>query len=418
MRNELNQHGVENLYVRRDRRTRTGVACQYKDPRFGFKEFTGVMQYRGLGSDVTQAIETARKLNACLIPLVASAKVTLIVNTAKTSSKSIKLSSWLSQYTAIQEEKLKSGALKPNTWKVRRGLINRINKAHGKYKLETINTKLVKAFLDTYIKEGKVRSAQAVRSVYIDIFTEAAQAGEVESMFNPAKTTKKPVAKVTKSRLSLSQFEQISAQFDYEPFKLASLLALVTAQRRTDLCLLRKFKGSDWEERLNKYKENPNHFIDTSDAGDSFQKLVKFAPYSYIENDYLYVFQLKTGKLLKIPLALKLNVIDQSIHDVIKLTHHNIKSDFVLHHTACRSKAKIGDAVSPILLTRHFKNARDKTGIKWTCTPASFHEIRSLSERLYREQGIDTRLLCGHSEQKMTDAYNDLRGSDWQIVKI
>jgi hypothetical protein len=49
---------------------------------------------------------------------------------------------------------------------------------------------------------------------------------------------------------------------------------------------------------------------------------------------------------------------------------------------------------------------------------ATFHEIRSLSERLYREQGVDTRLLCGQSHQKMTDRYNDLRGSDWSKLII
>ena len=44
--------------------------------------------------------------------------------------------------------------------------------------------------------------------------------------------------------------------------------------------------------------------------------------------------------------------------------------------------------------------------------PPSLHECRSLSERLYRAQGIDTRTLLGHKRQQMTDVYNDLRGLD------
>ncbi|MBZ8693840.1 integrase [Escherichia coli] len=51
-------------------------------------------------------------------------------------------------------------------------------------------------------------------------------------------------------------------------------------------------------------------------------------------------------------------------------------------------------------------------------TPPSFHEQRSLSERLFREQGIDTQILLGHSNQKMTDIYNDVRGKEWKKLVI
>lgn len=46
----------------------------------------------------------------------------------------------------------------------------------------------------------------------------------------------------------------------------------------------------------------------------------------------------------------------------------------------------------------------------------TFHEQRSLSERLYRDQGVDTQKLLGHKTQKMTDRYNDDRGKDWVIL--
>jgi len=46
----------------------------------------------------------------------------------------------------------------------------------------------------------------------------------------------------------------------------------------------------------------------------------------------------------------------------------------------------------------------------------TFHEQRSLSERLYREQGVDTQKLLGNKTQKMTDRYNDERGKDWIVV--
>ncbi|EFA7141262.1 integrase, partial [Escherichia coli] len=48
----------------------------------------------------------------------------------------------------------------------------------------------------------------------------------------------------------------------------------------------------------------------------------------------------------------------------------------------------------------------------------SFHEQRSLSERLFREQGVDTKILLGHSNQKMIDIYNDARGKEWKKLVI
>ncbi|EPE5478197.1 integrase, partial [Escherichia coli] len=58
----------------------------------------------------------------------------------------------------------------------------------------------------------------------------------------------------------------------------------------------------------------------------------------------------------------------------------------------------------------------DSVDYNWRAngTPPSFHEQRSLSERLFREQGVDTKILLGHSNQKMTDIYNDARGKEWK----
>ncbi|MCF6692597.1 integrase [Raoultella terrigena] len=51
-------------------------------------------------------------------------------------------------------------------------------------------------------------------------------------------------------------------------------------------------------------------------------------------------------------------------------------------------------------------------------TPPSFHEQRSLSERLYREQGVNTQILLGHTSKTMTDRYNDSRGKEWKKLVI
>ncbi|HDQ3695344.1 TPA: integrase, partial [Escherichia coli] len=49
---------------------------------------------------------------------------------------------------------------------------------------------------------------------------------------------------------------------------------------------------------------------------------------------------------------------------------------------------------------------------------ATFHEQRSLSERLYKEQGLDTQKLLGHKTQQQTDRYHDDRGKGWIKVAL
>ncbi|WP_411195610.1 hypothetical protein ACHQI3_12235 [Raoultella planticola] len=67
-----------------------------------------------------------------------------------------------------------------------------------------------------------------------------------------------------------------------------------------------------------------------------------------------------------------------------------------------------------------FKLAVDSTDIsvKRGKTMPTFHEQRSLSERLYEAQGINTQQLLGHSSEKMTAQYHNDRGLDWVKVKV
>ncbi|KGJ99892.1 tyrosine-type recombinase/integrase [Thalassotalea sp. ND16A] len=418
MRNKLNQHNVENLYIKVDKRSKTGFSCQYRDPRFGLKEFGDVKQFRSLGSDVQSAIFQAKRLNAALLPKVMDNRLIDIIDSPSMASKALLMTKWLAKYTKIQLNKIESGMLKPSTWRTRKSIIVKIDSVHGHLRINSVTTKLIKEFLDTYTAQGKNRMAQSIRSLYCDIFTEAAGAGEVPSNFNPASVVKNPVSKVTKSRISLEQFNTIHAAQPYLAHQCAYMLALLTGQRRTDLCLLRKRKGSDWQDKYVAYKKNPNHFINAQEDYGSFAALVKHAPYSYIENDYLHIIQIKTGKMLKIPLGLRLEKLEMTIADVISAANIEKSSDFVLHHTTARTKCSVGEPLHPDTVSRSFKRAREAAKINWQSTPATFHEIRSLSERLYRAQGIDTQKLCGHSDKRMTDRYNDLRGTDWEEVKL
>lgn len=74
----------------------------------------------------------------------------------------------------------------------------------------------------------------------------------------------------------------------------------------------------------------------------------------------------------------------------------------------------------PRTLTEAFSKARDDIEYDWAQNgmPPSCHEQRSLSERLYRTQAIDTKVLLGHSSKTMTDRYNDSRGKEWEKLAI
>ena len=51
----------------------------------------------------------------------------------------------------------------------------------------------------------------------------------------------------------------------------------------------------------------------------------------------------------------------------------------------------------------------------------SLHEVRSLSARLYHEQGVDVQTLLGHKHAEMTDVYKDDRGlsrHEWKRVAV
>lgn len=80
----------------------------------------------------------------------------------------------------------------------------------------------------------------------------------------------------------------------------------------------------------------------------------------------------------------------------------------------------MSDQIGVNSLSVSFKVSIDSTGISVEDgkTMPTFHDQRSLSERLYEEQGINTQLLLGHSSDRMTAQYHNDRGLDWVKVKV
>lgn len=248
-------------------------------------------------------------------------------------------------------------------------MLRTINTLIGNIPMRNILPQDIVSVLNFYIKQNKNRSAQICHFLLTDIFREAEYNGWVYK--NPVTSVLKPDAIVRREKLTLSEWRKIyNAALFVCPtyFHHAMRLTLVTAQRRRDISDMTRAQVFD---------------------------------------EYLHIEQQKTGAKIAIPLALTLDTADVSLRDVLNDCPGN---NYMLHSRR----------VSPHSLTTWFQIARDTAFDyeHWTGTPPSFHEQRSLSERLYRDQGIDTMRLLGHKYQRTTDRYNNDNGKEWRRVII
>ena len=364
---------IPNLYCKLDKRTGR-IYWQYKHPITG--------RFHSLGTDEAEAKQVATEANT----IIAEQRTRQILSVNERLSRmkgqrsDITVSAWLDKYESVQEERLLHNELKPNSYRQKAKPIRLFREHCGMQYLKDITALDIAEITDAVKSEGHNRMAQIVRMVIIDIFKEAQHAGHVPPGYNPALATKQPRNKITRQRLSLEEWKTIYEYAEHQqPYlQCGMLLAIVTGQRIGDICNMK---------------------------------------FSDIWDDMLHIVQEKTGTRLAIPLSLRNEVLDISLRDVVSKCRDAVVSKYLVHFRHTTSQANRGDQVSTKTLTSTFKKARDKSCLAWDGgTAPTFHEQRSLSERLYREQGLDTQKLLGHKSKKMTDKYNDDRGKDWLVV--
>lgn len=267
--------------------------------------------------------------------------------------------------------------LAANTYKVRAGHINTIRDKFADKVLSKITTLDIAEFLESWVEQGKVAMAGTLRSVLSDVFREAIVAGRIE--VNPVTPTRAPKITVMRERLEYEQYIAIRNAAEQQPawFALSMDLALVTGQRREDVVKMK--------------------FIDVHD-------------------NRLYIEQTKTGALIAIPLTLTLKSVGLSLSNVIDRCRQVSRTDFLIS-SGIRKNSPDG-SIHPDGLTKGFVKARRYSGLSFSNSPPSFHEIRSLSGRLYeKEYGKEfTRKLLGHKSEKMTDKYLDTRGKEYVML--
>ncbi|CBA30042.1 phage integrase Arm DNA-binding domain-containing protein [Cronobacter turicensis] len=364
---------VPNLYPLYSRKVNK-VYWRYKHPITG--------KFHSLGTNEAEAIAIATEANSRLAEQQTRQILALSDRIATSKGKAITTITWLERYWKIQEERLKSGDIRQNTFKQKAKPVSLLRERVGMKLISAVDVRDIAQILDDYIAAGQPRMAQVIRSVLIDIFKEAQHFGEVPPGYNPALATKQPRRRINRQRLSLEEWQKIFdiADATHRYMGNAMLLALVTGQRLGDISNM------------------------------------KFAD---IWDDHLHVVQEKTGSKLAIPLSLRLDAIGWNLRDVIARCRDYAVSPFLIHFFRATSMAERGAQVKSNTITMNFSKARDKAEIHWgDGTPATFHEQRSLAERLYGDQGVDTQRLLGHKSPQQTARYHDNRGKDWNYIAL
>lgn len=189
-------------------------------------------------------------------------------------------------------------------------------------------------------------------------------------------------AAVERARLSLDEYRAIGAWSAANQPAWATRaieLALVTAQRRSDVAAMR---------------------------------------FAAVIDGFLRVQPIKTRTTrLAIPLDLHLGAIGWSVGDIVACCRDRVFSPYMIHHGRSVGKSRAGAPLVPDRLSEAFTAARIGAGVALKSEhPPTFHEIRSLSLRLYAEQGVNAQALACHNSPEMTAIYTDSRGSEWLKV--
>lgn len=268
-----------------------------------------------------------------------------------------------------------------NTAKSLRSLDKLIRAALGTRAVSTVTVLDCAELIEAQVTQGKARQAEALRSRLIAVWRKAQAKGWADN--NPAEVTERPAVAVQRGRLTLETFLAIHAVAGQvaEWLPHAMMLALVSGQDRSTVAAMER---------------------------------------SHVADGVLTVWRSKTratNQPVAIPLALRLDAVGVSLEDLVK-RRTGVVSRYLVHHVSTWGNAPAGSPVFPDRISKAFTAARELAGIADEGAP-TFHEIRSLSKRLYDAQGnVDTKALLGHATERMGELYADPRGVEPIRVRV
>jgi enterobacteria phage integrase len=333
----------------------------------------------GIGRSRTEAFAQAVEANLHVAKL--TDKPRLIHKLTGEATRSVQ--AWAEKYAGMQAKQEYSDATRKHYRSLSKRMVQMLK---PETPLKSITALTVSGVLETVaVTEGKARLAQALRNFMRDSFREAIVQGWRDD--NPVRDTKLSVAvEVKRSRLSFEVFTQAYGACQLDWLRNAMALALVSAQRREDIALAQFpafHDGGWWCVQESEKATNPHRIF--------------------------------------IPLELRLDCFGMSLDDVVKQCRRTgVVSKYLVHQTVKRGNSPVGRRIWLDTISHRFAELIEGLGIDWgEKTPPTFHEIRSLSERLYAAQGgINTQELLGHNEPATTALYHDSRGSEWVRVKV
>ncbi len=298
----------------------------------------------------------------------------------------------MGQWLDVHLRQLGEKGYKAQTIKNRTSNIAHLRRLWGDKPIAAIKPHDVATGLRTFTASESSKASR-VLSELRDAFAEAIAAGWAE--VNPAMPIKRPVHKVMRARLKWEVWQHMRQLAQTGPQRWVEsmlLLALVTGQRRADLA---KMRFSD---------------IVMDDDG---QQCLRIEQQKQAGKGY--------GARVEIPLSLHMDALGMTVGDVIE---------------HCRGSAKPG----PTLLRKAGGGVIEESSLSarfHECILAvlgpsahkpyewpSLHEARSLSARMYLQQGLPPEVvqtLLGHKTAEMTALYADDRGlsaDQWKRVAV
>lgn len=342
-RNKANKSLPQNLYFDPRRST-----FRYRRPTDG--------KWFQFGSDRIKAIDAAKQLN---LEFMRGADLVGDV----LGSASDAFTAFLDRYEAdvLPPRELAKGTLQLYAVHLRR-----FRKQFEGRAVDQITIRMIAEMLD----ELTPRTANQCRALLIDIFNHAAAKGLCPD--NPAACTINRIEKKQRKRHTVDGLKAIREK---SPAWLRNAidLALITAQRRTDILDMR-FDG--------------------------------------VRDGFLYVVQKKTAKASDA--AWIRFQVTAELQEVITRCRDNVVSPYLVHRKPDRLKQKQAQTkdhwtkIEERYLTRGFKEAREAAGCyagwKEEEMPG-FHEVRALSLHLYQKAGKNGQKIAGHATENMTKNY-------------
>lgn len=327
----------------------------------------------GLGRDRAAAFAQAVEANLKLAKVLERER---LVDRISGDGKSRTVAAWFEKYETL----LAKRELAANTRRGYKSMGARATTLFGSdTKLRALTALTVTDKLDEVAAAGQERTAQALRGFLHESFRTAIVQGWLDQ--NPVRDVRGTAVHVKRGRLTLGVFLAVYRSGIATWLHNAMALALVSAQRREDVALAR--------------------FADVREGA-------------------WWVVQGKTGARIAIPGELRLDAFGMSLDEVVKQCRSTgVLSKHLVHQTAARGNSPVGKPIWKDTLSRCFSDAVTALKLDFDGKDApTFHEIRSLSERLYSAQGgVNTQELLGHKNARMTEVYHDGRGA-WVKVTL